>query len=126
MSMKRFYDILGLKKPQNFRQLLKAYCHEKVYLYDAKQITFCTSKTGQGNTGSRIFKYQYLEPFQFWNKEVSFKTIKLNNGNPYVEVETLSGEIHKIDTKNINATEILNKVLQVSKGKKISVNIPDV
>ncbi|KAF2068166.1 hypothetical protein CYY_010508 [Polysphondylium violaceum] len=125
MSMRKFFEVVGLPKPKNYRDLLKAYSMEKIYLYDAQQVSIVTSKSGEGNSGARFFKYRYMEPFQFWNKDVSFKHIKLNNGSPYVEIQTKSGETHKIETKSLNADQILEKVLAASQGKKINVNIPE-
>ncbi|KAK5582362.1 hypothetical protein RB653_003945 [Dictyostelium firmibasis] len=122
--MQRFYSYLNIAKPKTHTELLKAFSMQKIYLYNAKKITFVTSKSGSGGSGARVFKYKYLEPFQFWNSDLHLEHLKKTKCEPHVIVENLDGTIHNINANSKNSEEILEEVLNATNGKKINVNIP--
>ncbi|EGG14284.1 hypothetical protein DFA_12054 [Cavenderia fasciculata] len=122
--MQRFYSHLGLSKPANWRGLYKAYCMEKIYLFNTEQITFITSKYGAAPASSRQFKYRYLEPLRFWNSDVSFVEKKYSTEKYGVEIKKNDGSVHFIDTKGKNSDEIFKLVLEKTEGRKVPISIP--
>ncbi|EFA84368.1 hypothetical protein PPL_03446 [Heterostelium album PN500] len=123
--MQRFYKVLDLPKPKQYSALYKAYCMQKIYLYNTEKITFITSKYGKDVTGSRMFKYTYLEPFKYWNSDVQFEEKKMISGEPGVEIKKVDGTVHFIAGRGKTADQLITEVLEKADGKKINVNIPD-
>eukprot|EP01133_Synstelium_polycarpum_P002668 gene2668-3083_t len=115
---------MGLSRPADWKSLYKAYCMEKTYLYNTDKITFLTSKSGQGVTGSRLFKQQYLEIFRYWNNDVSFAEKKMINGTVGVEVTKKDGTVHFIEGRGRTKEDIYVEVMEKAEGVKVPVNIP--
>ncbi|EAL61105.1 hypothetical protein DDB_G0292604 [Dictyostelium discoideum AX4] len=122
--MQRFYKFLNIEKPMNHSELLKAFSMQKIYLHDAKKVTILTSKKGGGLSAPRIFKYKFLEPIIFWNKDVHFEYQKKFDTEPRVLVENLNGSEHTIPINSKNADQILEEILRATNGKRVDVNIP--
>ncbi|GAM18695.1 hypothetical protein SAMD00019534_018700 [Acytostelium subglobosum LB1] len=124
MSMQKFYVAMGEKHPKQWLDLYKYYCAQKVYLYNTEKVTFITSKNGKDVTGARQFKYQFLEPFRYWNSDVAFEEKKMISGTSGVEIQKADGTTHFVEGRGKTAEQILEEVLQRAEGRRISVNIP--
>eukprot|EP01112_Ceratiomyxa_fruticulosa_P021186 TRINITY_DN738_c0_g1_i4.p1 TRINITY_DN738_c0_g1~~TRINITY_DN738_c0_g1_i4.p1 ORF type:complete len:127 (-),score=15.02 TRINITY_DN738_c0_g1_i4:135-515(-) len=98
-------NVLG-SRPKTPIDWFKLYQQHKKYIFGVKKITVQWAQSGPGHAGIRHFQYYQAPPIIFWNKDIEWKKIKLNKGQPSLTVEFTNGTKKSIDVLNKHSDEI--------------------
>eukprot|EP01090_Pellita_catalonica_P016016 TRINITY_DN4474_c0_g1_i2.p1 TRINITY_DN4474_c0_g1~~TRINITY_DN4474_c0_g1_i2.p1 ORF type:complete len:179 (+),score=11.00 TRINITY_DN4474_c0_g1_i2:174-710(+) len=110
----RFGFEKGLSKPKSRESWLKVYTHHKYYLHNVKHVQLQWKTKGPGLAGIRRFNQLYVPPLQFWNPDITFRTLKVKNGDANVTVTLNDESQHSFDATNLNLEDIHSKIKELS------------